>query len=255
VLLALLTISTAWLVCFFVCFIILSFFVFLIFFFSSAFSILSFIIFVFTLLSLLFPHLSPTEFIFPNLSPTEFTALDQWVREYQIYAKVKMIPIFRKYKMWKLYTLWRKNVRNKKMSKAMNSLKNSLFILHPKISVALLQIRNISYSIGALRLCKFKESATYPLSHQSLSSPLLISSSLHLSLHLFISLLIWLPVRIQIPFNHAQILPRRIRTRAKHRKRPIFGRIQQIVPKNSRNSTHGLRGITSAGWLGHCCRD
>lgn len=39
----------------------------------------------------------------PSNHYAEFTALDQWVREYEIYAKVKMIPIFRKYKMWKLY--------------------------------------------------------------------------------------------------------------------------------------------------------
>jgi hypothetical protein len=61
------------------------------------------------------------------------------------------------------YTLWRKNVRNKKMSKAMNSLRNSLFILHPKISVALLKIREISYAMGGLRLCLFRDGTTYSL--------------------------------------------------------------------------------------------
>lgn len=65
--------------------------------------------------------------------------------------------------MYYRYTLWRRNVRNKKMSEARGMLKTSLFILHPMISTALLQIRYISHRIGALRLCKIEGGRTYTI--------------------------------------------------------------------------------------------
>ena len=71
-----------------------------------------------------------------------------------------------------------------------SNLEISLFILHPKISVALLKIRNVAYTMGSLRLCKFKDSTTYlphspipplPFSFPFFSSPISWFSHSHMT--------------------------------------------------------------------------
>ena len=52
----------------------------------------------------------------------EFTPLDQWEQEYQLFGKVIQIPLFQKYKMWKSYFVWRKNVRSSRMQSSENVL-------------------------------------------------------------------------------------------------------------------------------------
>lgn len=102
-------------------------------------------------------------------------------------------------------------MRNKKMSKAMNALKNSLFILHPKISAALLKIRQISVIMSELRLCKFKDDNTY------------------LKLKDMNYILITL-----------QIYVGAIYSRTEFRQSQLFGQVWEIIPTNSRNSITSL---------------
>jgi hypothetical protein len=43
-------------------------------------------------------------------SEPEFTPLDVWEREYHLFNVIQFIPFFRKYRLWKSYTTWKKTV-------------------------------------------------------------------------------------------------------------------------------------------------
>ncbi len=59
------------------------------------------------------------------------TALDQWERELQVFGALKRLKIFRLYKLWKSFRLWRKAVSRAKFSHAKASLEKNLFMLSP----------------------------------------------------------------------------------------------------------------------------
>jgi len=42
---------------------------------------------------------------------TEFTDLDQWIEDYKHYQRIIKIKTFAKFRMWKAFSVWRKNVR------------------------------------------------------------------------------------------------------------------------------------------------
>ena len=49
------------------------------------------------------------------ITEPEFTPLDVWEREYHLFNVIQFIPFFKKYRLWKSYTTWKKTVRNGKM--------------------------------------------------------------------------------------------------------------------------------------------
>eukprot|EP01039_Chlorochromonas_danica_P005727 gene5727-6311_t len=86
-----------------------------------------------------------------------FTGLAQWEREYRLFHKIANINFFRKYKRWKAFTVWRKNLRQGKMTLASESVEANLFLFSPPLRKALLAVRNMTYplvSLGMLSLPK-----------------------------------------------------------------------------------------------------
>ena len=91
------------------------------------------------------------------------TALDDWVREYGLYFQLLTIPLFSQHRMWKSYTVWRKNVRSRKIAESKKELEQALFILHPIIRSGLLQISEIADRLAILNLFLIDHRRTYAL--------------------------------------------------------------------------------------------
>jgi dynein heavy chain len=60
-----------------------------------------------------------------------FAALNQWERELQLYGSLKRLRVFRQYKLWKSFKIWRKAVNRAKFSHAKAALEKNLFLLSP----------------------------------------------------------------------------------------------------------------------------
>merc|ERR1719502_1320480 len=73
----------------------------------------------------------------------EFTPLERWQREYRLHGRLKRINFFSKYRRWKAYFTWHKQVRSSKMKQASNDLSERLFILSPILREALLKTREL----------------------------------------------------------------------------------------------------------------
>ena len=41
----------------------------------------------------------------------DFTELEQWVTDYKHYSQLTRIKTFAKFRLWKAFSIWRKNVR------------------------------------------------------------------------------------------------------------------------------------------------
>jgi len=61
----------------------------------------------------------------------EFTGLDQWERELQLYTALKRLRVFALFKLWKSFRLWRRALRQRKVSDAKSTLQKNLFLLSP----------------------------------------------------------------------------------------------------------------------------
>ncbi|KAI9190457.1 hypothetical protein H9P43_001891 [Blastocladiella emersonii ATCC 22665] len=72
---------------------------------------------------------------------TDFTPLQQWIREYNAFNAMIRIPFFAKYRIWKSFTTWRKNVRRTKLNLARKAIQRRMFALDPRLSRGLLTIR------------------------------------------------------------------------------------------------------------------
>ncbi|ORZ39411.1 dynein heavy chain and region D6 of dynein motor-domain-containing protein [Catenaria anguillulae PL171] len=85
---------------------------------------------------------------------TDFTPLAQWIREHHAFNSMIRIPFFAKYRTWKAFSTWRKNVRRTKISFARKQVQSRLFFLDPHLSTGLLAVRNACISLLASSLFK-----------------------------------------------------------------------------------------------------
>lgn len=63
-------------------------------------------------------------------SEVDCLPLERWEQEYQYHRKLLRIPVFSLFRKWKAFSVWRTNVRYKKISKCRRSLQEHLFILN-----------------------------------------------------------------------------------------------------------------------------
>ena len=97
-----------------------------------------------------------------NGSP-EFTELEQWKREHYLFNAISKIPVFRMYRTWKSYKVWRDSVRYGKMKKSAKALQKNLFWMNPTFQAALLQIKSMCMELKKLQLLKFSPGVLYTL--------------------------------------------------------------------------------------------
>ena len=103
-------------------------------------------------------------------SEPEFTPLDVWEREYHLFNVIQFIPFFKKYRLWKSYTTWKKTVRNGKMNNASTELTNKLFLLTKQLRDAMAQVRHLCFKVGVLGLFDMGNDEPLPKSEEELKA-------------------------------------------------------------------------------------
>ncbi|XP_038615472.1 dynein heavy chain 6, axonemal [Tachyglossus aculeatus] len=83
----------------------------------------------------------------------EFMDLDRWKQEYLYHRELTKIPIFARFRKWKAFVVWRKNVRSKKISGCRKALQENLFFVNDSLRPAVLSIREMCYRISDVSLC------------------------------------------------------------------------------------------------------
>ncbi|KAH8057234.1 dynein light chain binding protein [Aureococcus anophagefferens] len=94
---------------------------------------------------------------------SDFTPLHQWEREYGLFHEMRRIPFFAKYRAWKTFSVWKKNVKRNKVRAAILALKGSLFLFIPSLRDALLEIQALCQETLALSLLEAEPGKTYEL--------------------------------------------------------------------------------------------
>ncbi|XP_063314781.1 dynein axonemal heavy chain 6 [Pelobates fuscus] len=92
-----------------------------------------------------------------------FLDLERWKQEYLYHKALKQIPTFALFRKWKSFTVWRKNVRAKKINECRRALQENLFIVNGFLSPALLNIQEMCYRISDMGLCRIEKGYTYTL--------------------------------------------------------------------------------------------
>ncbi|CAD2218707.1 dynein heavy chain [Angomonas deanei] len=73
----------------------------------------------------------------------EFIELSTWERECKIFNQISELEVFRDYKKWRSFMLWRALVRRQAMVSCGNFLKSNLLHIHPNLSGTLQSVRKI----------------------------------------------------------------------------------------------------------------
>ncbi|XP_074141707.1 dynein axonemal heavy chain 6 isoform X2 [Sminthopsis crassicaudata] len=93
----------------------------------------------------------------------EFIELNRWEQEYLYHQELTKIPIFSRFRKWKAFTVWRKNVRSKKTSGCRKALQDNLFIVNDFLRPALLRIKQMCYDLSFMVLCCIERGHIYTL--------------------------------------------------------------------------------------------
>lgn len=94
---------------------------------------------------------------------SEFSSLEQWEREYRLFGQMNRIPFFSKYRIWKSFVVWKKNVRRRRCADASKSLLSGLFMLNPVLRVSLLRLRRLCVAFAECKLFECDPKKTYDL--------------------------------------------------------------------------------------------
>jgi len=103
--------------------------------------------------------------MFDKNNHAEFTPLDQWLREYKLFYKLLKIPFFQRYRLWKIFTQWKSYIFHVKIEQAKKRLSQKLFIVHPILRDALLEIRKEAVEISEKKLIVKIKEKNIELSH------------------------------------------------------------------------------------------
>ncbi|XP_074052253.1 dynein axonemal heavy chain 6 isoform X2 [Macrotis lagotis] len=93
----------------------------------------------------------------------EFIELTRWEKEYLYHRELTKIPIFSRFRKWKAFSVWRKNVRSKKINGCRRALQDNLFIVNNFLRPALLRMQNMCYDLSFMVLCHIEKGHTYTL--------------------------------------------------------------------------------------------
>ncbi|KAK3247052.1 hypothetical protein CYMTET_43439 [Cymbomonas tetramitiformis] len=98
-----------------------------------------------------------------NGGSADFTNLDQWEREYQLFNAMCTLNVFKRYRAWKGFSLWRKAVRRGKIGRVQKLLKKNLFLLNDVFQTSLLCTRSLCFNLSQVRLHRVSSTTTYTL--------------------------------------------------------------------------------------------
>ncbi|KAM4706665.1 dynein axonemal heavy chain 6 [Discoglossus pictus] len=92
-----------------------------------------------------------------------FLELDRWKQEFLFHKALMQIPTFALFRKWKAFTVWRKNVRAKKVSQCRRDLQENLFIVNACLCPALLHVQQMCYQMCNMSLCSIEKGYIYTL--------------------------------------------------------------------------------------------
>ncbi|CCW60171.1 unnamed protein product [Phytomonas sp. EM1] len=79
----------------------------------------------------------------------EFMQLTTWERDCSIFHRVSELSVFKDYKKWRSFLVWRGVVRRHAMNSSQNFLQKNLFHVHPKLSATLQLVRKCCLEFSA----------------------------------------------------------------------------------------------------------
>ena len=88
----------------------------------------------------------------PPPHPPPAPALDQWERELQLFNALKQLQLYKLYKVWKNFRVWKKAVNHNKLSTARGSLGRHLFLLSPVFQDPMRSFNKLCYDLSGMRL-------------------------------------------------------------------------------------------------------
>ena len=89
-----------------------------------------------------------------SLSQADFTPLNDWEREYELFYQVSSIPFYFKFRLFKNFITWKRNISGSKIESARASLESKLFILNKQLSSAILKVREMCAKLSTSSLFK-----------------------------------------------------------------------------------------------------
>ncbi|XP_065178852.1 dynein axonemal heavy chain 6-like [Sycon ciliatum] len=95
--------------------------------------------------------------------PPEFEPLEQWRREYDIYAAMMQKGTFRQYRLRKCFHAWHRHTRRMRFEKLKEEMSPRLFGNDELLGHTLLRLRGYCFDISQLQLIKLKPDHTYNL--------------------------------------------------------------------------------------------
>ena len=94
---------------------------------------------------------------------SDFTPLAAWEREFSLFYQMRSLPFFAKYRKWKTFCVWKKNVTSGKMANHGADITRELFLFNPSLRVALMKVRELCVEVSNMRLLSIKPGTTYAL--------------------------------------------------------------------------------------------
>ncbi|EQC26205.1 hypothetical protein SDRG_15942 [Saprolegnia diclina VS20] len=94
---------------------------------------------------------------------SDFCPLDKWELEYARFVRMRQIPFFQKYRVWKNYNVWKQNIRGSKMRDAKYALEKRLFLLNPQLQPTLLALRKLTLQVTQTLLLRLVPKKIYTL--------------------------------------------------------------------------------------------
>jgi dynein heavy chain len=93
----------------------------------------------------------------------DFISLQEWQRDQEMYRKIIMIPFFERYGHWKMFSVWKRVMRDQRFRKCAKTLNSNLFILDRTLRDSLLQVRKHCIKITEYKLIDYEAGTTYTL--------------------------------------------------------------------------------------------
>ena len=94
--------------------------------------------------------------VYIDKKPREFIKLAEWMNERQRYDVIAEIPFFKNFKIWRIITMWRKNIFKQKKIAYQNELQNSLLFNNDDYNTRLIEHKKFCNEILFLKVVDMK---------------------------------------------------------------------------------------------------
>ena len=94
--------------------------------------------------------------VYIDKKPREFIKLAEWINERQRYNVIAEIPFFKNFKIWRIITMWRKNIFKQKKIAYQNELQNTLLFNNEDYNTRLIDHKRYCNEIIYLKIVDMK---------------------------------------------------------------------------------------------------